>query len=75
VLLFVVSGKSEVGLRGEARKLLALVSGDPDISSADVALSLVSTRSVFSHRAVVVGEDREDLLAGLAGEFTSEVTT
>jgi acyl transferase domain-containing protein len=65
-LPFVLSGKSEVGLRGQARKLLALVSDDPDISSADVALSLVSTRSMFSHRAVVVGENRAELLAGLA---------
>ncbi|WP_308053785.1 acyltransferase domain-containing protein, partial [Streptomyces sp. BV333] len=33
----------------------------------DVAFSLATTRSVFEHRAVVVGASREELLEGLAG--------
>ena len=32
---------------------------------ADVGWSLATTRSVFEHRAVVLGEDRDELLAGL----------
>ena len=33
----------------------------------DVGWSLVTTRSVFEHRAVLVGADREQLMAELAG--------
>ena len=40
--------------------------------AADVGWSLVSTRSVFEHRAVVVGADREQLMAGLAGLAAGE---
>ncbi|WP_139333241.1 type I polyketide synthase, partial [Mycobacterium sp. SP-6446] len=43
-----------------------------DLDPADVGWSLVSTRSVFEHRAVVVGADREQLLAGLAGLAAGE---
>ncbi|WP_189828059.1 SDR family NAD(P)-dependent oxidoreductase [Streptomyces finlayi] len=37
----------------------------PEASPAEVGWSLVSTRSLFDHRAVVVGEDRAELLTGL----------
>ena len=37
-----------------------------DTDLADVAWSLATTRSVFGHRAVVSGADRESLIAGLA---------
>ncbi len=39
----------------------------PDLGAADVGWSLVTTRSTFEHRAVVVGADREQLVVGLAG--------
>ncbi|ORA05269.1 membrane bound polyketide synthase, partial [Mycobacterium angelicum] len=39
----------------------------PALDVVDVGYSLVSTRSVFDHRAVVVGQTRDELLAGLAG--------
>src|SRR5262249_10573985 len=38
-----------------------------DLSPVDVGWSLVSIRSVFEHRAVVTGADREHLMAALAG--------
>ncbi|MEY6569762.1 acyltransferase domain-containing protein, partial [Streptomyces sp. PGLac3x] len=38
-----------------------------ELRPADVAFSLATTRSVFEHRAVVVGSSREELLEGLAG--------
>ncbi len=47
-------------------RLLARVHDDPDLRAVDVAWSLVSTRSLFEHRAVVVGADRERLMEGLA---------
>ncbi|MFD0344873.1 acyltransferase domain-containing protein, partial [Streptomyces sp. NPDC127117] len=63
VVPWVLSAKSEEALAGQAERLLGLVDG---VSPLDVGWSLVSSRSVFEHRAVVVGEDREALLRALA---------
>ena len=38
----------------------------------DVGWSLATTRSVFEHRAVLVGSDREQLMTGLAGLASGE---
>ncbi|MEU9118132.1 type I polyketide synthase, partial [Streptomyces sp. NPDC048483] len=62
---WVLSGKSEVGLRGQAERLGAFVAERPELSSADVGFSLASSRAVWDYRAVVVGGDRESLLAGV----------
>ncbi|WUU18686.1 SDR family NAD(P)-dependent oxidoreductase [Streptomyces sp. NBC_00663] len=51
VVPWVVSGKSEAALRGQAERLAASVGG---LSPVDVAWSLVAGRSVFEHRAVVL---------------------
>ncbi|MEU3188977.1 SDR family NAD(P)-dependent oxidoreductase, partial [Streptomyces sp. NPDC006923] len=59
VVPWVVSGKSAEALEEQAARLLA-VEGRP----VDVGFSLAVTRSVFEHRAVVVG-NRADLVAGL----------
>ncbi|WP_234778070.1 type I polyketide synthase, partial [Mycobacterium tuberculosis] len=61
---WVVSAKSESALRGQAARLAAYVRGDDGLDVADVGWSLAG-RSVFEHRAVVVGGDRDRLLAGL----------
>lgn len=37
-----------------------------ELDAGDVGYSLVTTRSLFEHRAVVVGAGRDELLAGLA---------
>ena len=39
---------------------------------SDVGWSLATTRSVFEHRAVLVGAERDALMAGLAGLATGE---
>ncbi|MGW3994733.1 type I polyketide synthase [Amycolatopsis sp. NPDC004772] len=57
---WVLSAKSPEALRSQAA-CLSLVDSAP----ADVAFSLATTRSSFAHRAVVVGTDRERLLAGV----------
>jgi polyketide synthase 7 len=67
VLPWVLTAKSVEALAGQAGRLLAWVQGDERLDPADVGWSLVTTRSVFEHRAVVVGADRLQLMAGLAG--------
>ncbi|NLU79287.1 acyltransferase domain-containing protein [Micromonospora sp. HNM0581] len=64
-LPWVISARSAEALPEQAARLRTFVSADPSLSAADVAQSLVSTRSMFAHRAVVLGADREALLAGL----------
>jgi acyl transferase domain-containing protein/acyl carrier protein len=63
---WVLSGRSAEALREQALRLRDLVAADPDLPIAAVGRSLVSTRSLFEHRRVVIGADRDELLAGLA---------
>ncbi|MFI6458762.1 beta-ketoacyl synthase N-terminal-like domain-containing protein, partial [Streptosporangium amethystogenes] len=65
VVSVVVSGRTAEALRAQAGRLASHVGGDPGPVLRDVAFSLVATRSVFEHRAVVVAADREGVLAGL----------
>ncbi|QKW53024.1 type I polyketide synthase [Streptomyces buecherae] len=62
---WVVSGRSQEGLRAQAGRLREFVAERPELGAADVARSLVLTRSVLEHRAVLVGRDRGALLSGL----------
>ncbi|MFK0297234.1 type I polyketide synthase [Streptomyces sp. NPDC090442] len=64
-LPWVVSAKSEAGLRAQARRLHAFAASRPDLSPADVGHSLLATRSALPHRAVVLGEDNTTLLDAL----------
>ena len=69
-LPWVVSAKSATALQSQAARLAAHVRADGDLDIADVAWTLAG-RSNFEHRAVVVGGDRDRLLAGfdeLAGD-------
>jgi polyketide synthase 7 len=68
---WVLSARSAEALAGQAQRLLTRVQADPQLGVADVGWSLVSTRSVFEHRAVVVG-DRDELMVGLAGLAAGE---
>ena len=61
----VVSGKSAGAVRAQAERLAAHVQERPELDLADVGFSLVSDRSVFERRAVVVAGDRAEALAGL----------
>ncbi|HEX3784990.1 MAG TPA: type I polyketide synthase [Pseudonocardiaceae bacterium] len=58
----VVSGRSVAGLRAQAARLAECAT---ESGVGDVASSLVRSRSVFEHRAVVVAADSADLVAGL----------
>ncbi|MEU4541700.1 beta-ketoacyl synthase N-terminal-like domain-containing protein, partial [Streptosporangium sp. NPDC023825] len=65
VVPWVLSAKTGEALRAQAERLGTWVEAGTD-ADADVAHSLASSRSVFDHRAVVVGADRGELLAGTA---------
>ncbi|MEU8633568.1 type I polyketide synthase [Amycolatopsis sp. NPDC048633] len=58
VVPWVLSGRTEQAVRDAARGL-------PDGDPVDIALALAA-RSAFEYRTVVVGDGRDDLLAGLA---------
>ena len=64
VVPWVVSGKSESALRGQAGRLLEFVGGTDELGAGDVGFSL-ACRSVFERRGVVLSGAREELLAGL----------
>ncbi|OBG22025.1 type I polyketide synthase [Mycobacterium sp. 852002-51057_SCH5723018] len=64
---WVVSARSEQALAGQAARLSAQLRADTGWDPADVGWSLSTTRSVFEHRAVLIGSDRDALLDGLAG--------
>jgi [acyl-carrier-protein] S-malonyltransferase len=62
---WVLSGRSTAGLRGQAARLLREADSDLTLNVAEVGLSLVSSRLAFENRAVVLGRDRAELLAGV----------
>ncbi|MFD7258927.1 SDR family NAD(P)-dependent oxidoreductase [Streptomyces sp. NPDC059874] len=62
---WVLSAKTPQALAAQAERLLEQVTRQPAIEPADLGLSLVSSRTAFAHRAVVVGAEREELLRGL----------
>ncbi|MGP3972344.1 type I polyketide synthase, partial [Streptomyces sp. 6N223] len=74
---WVLSAKSEGALRDQARSLGMWVEAHPELSAAGIAHSLVTTRALFDHRAVIIGQDDETRLAALrslaAGEPSSAV--
>ncbi|MFT2016587.1 type I polyketide synthase [Streptomyces sp. 796.1] len=66
VVPLLVSARTEQALAGQARALVAHLGAVDDLSPGDVGWSLATTRTAFEQQAVVIGADREELLAGLA---------
>ncbi len=64
VIPWVVSAKDERALRAQAGRMLGFLEGAPEASPRDVGRSLLN-RAALEHRGVVVGGEREELLAGL----------
>ncbi|HEV7936669.1 MAG TPA: type I polyketide synthase [Solirubrobacteraceae bacterium] len=75
VLPWLLSAKSEPGLRDQARRLLGHLGARPDLGLTDVAFSLAIGRAQLEQRAVVVGSGREQLLEGLQTLVRGEVAT
>ncbi|MEU6769685.1 beta-ketoacyl synthase N-terminal-like domain-containing protein, partial [Streptomyces sp. NPDC046759] len=63
--LWPLSAKTASGLRAQAAALLAHAEAYPGLALPDVGWSLATGRTAFDHRAVVVGEDRDDFLRAL----------
>ncbi|WP_405180890.1 type I polyketide synthase [Nocardia sp. NBC_01377] len=72
---WVLSARSPQALAEQAARLARW----PSQAATDVGWSLVTTRSLFAHRAVVFGADRRGLVAGLeavaSGEHGDNVVT
>src|SRR5579884_285468 len=64
VLPWVVSAKTPPGLAKQAARLAQHLAVHPELDPADVGWSLAG-RTAFEHRAVVLGGDGDQLLAGL----------
>ena len=71
-LPFVLSAKSATALSGQAARLLDYLDSHPEADDRDVAWTLAG-RTTFDHRAVVVGDDRAALMAGLADEASEAI--
>ncbi|RZQ63974.1 type I polyketide synthase [Amycolatopsis suaedae] len=66
VVPWVLSGRGPAALRAQAASLLSFVDSQ-EPAPLDVARSLVTTRSLFENRAVVLGTSGAELAGGLAG--------
>ncbi|MGW4155426.1 type I polyketide synthase [Micromonospora chersina] len=77
--LWPLSARSTAALAGQAARLAEYARERGTVDPAAVAWSLATTRSTFDRRAVVVGADLPELLAGLdalaAGEPAGTVVT
>jgi acyl transferase domain-containing protein/D-arabinose 1-dehydrogenase-like Zn-dependent alcohol dehydrogenase/acyl carrier protein len=74
VVPWVLSARSEEGLRARARQLTAFLQDRPELDPADVGYALAVGRGGLSHRAAVIGADRDSLLTGLLAVSGAEDT-
>ncbi|WP_042375369.1 type I polyketide synthase, partial [Streptacidiphilus neutrinimicus] len=75
VLPWLLSAKSADALGAQARRLLSFVEDRPGTEPADIAYSLATTRAALEHRAVVVTENRDELLGSLRSLADGEAAT
>ncbi|MFI2126493.1 SDR family NAD(P)-dependent oxidoreductase [Streptomyces sp. NPDC020299] len=68
------SARGESALRAQAEQLLGLLREQEEVGAAALGRALATTRSVHRHRAVVVAEDRDELVRALtaAAEGTAD---
>ncbi|ADU11358.1 Beta-ketoacyl synthase [Micromonospora sp. L5] len=71
---WVVSGRSERGLVGQAARLASFVRERSGLAVADVSWSLATTRAALEHRAVVWGSSVDELVAGLSAVAEGRVS-
>ncbi|MFG2312772.1 type I polyketide synthase [Streptomyces sp. NPDC048566] len=64
-LPWLLSARSPGALEQQAARLRDRLAADHSATRADVGHSLLATRTLFEHRAVVLADDRAEALAGL----------
>ncbi|MFC0440049.1 SDR family NAD(P)-dependent oxidoreductase, partial [Kutzneria buriramensis] len=64
-VLLAVSARDEAGVREQLARVRSHLAARPDLDLRDVGYTL-ARRTGFGHRAIAVGDGREDLLAALA---------
>jgi len=70
----VLSARSEPALRAQAGRLRDWLTERPGLEPAEVAASLVGSRTLFDTRAVVLGSGREELLQRLGALAAGEIS-
>ncbi|WP_031183403.1 type I polyketide synthase, partial [Streptomyces seoulensis] len=65
VVPWVLSGRSAEAVAGQAGRLVSYLEERPELDAAAVGRSLATSRARFDHRAVVVGQTPDELLAGV----------
>ncbi|MEU5950574.1 type I polyketide synthase, partial [Micromonospora sp. NPDC047465] len=79
VVPWLVSGRSAEALSGQAGRLVEFARRESGVPAVEVGWSLATSRAALEHRAVVLGRDRGELLAGLealaGGSAVSGVVT
>lgn len=70
--LLVLSAKTEAALAERTKDLAEHLRQHSELNLADVAYTLQTGRTPFSHRKVVVCRDREDAISTLAGTDTKQ---
>ncbi|MGW5468826.1 type I polyketide synthase [Streptomyces chartreusis] len=65
MLPWIVSGRDATAVAAQAGRLRTAVSKAPEPRPEDIGRSLATTRTVFDHRAVVLADDRAQMVAGL----------
>ncbi|KUN38634.1 hypothetical protein AQJ30_13920 [Streptomyces longwoodensis] len=65
VVPWVLSGRTEAGLRGQAARLAAFVDERTEVSLPDIGWSLATGRAALDHRAVVQAGDRDAAIEAL----------
>ncbi|MGW2332243.1 type I polyketide synthase, partial [Streptomyces sp. NPDC001700] len=72
---WLLSGHGETALRAQAERLRSFIeTSDTDLLPTDVGWSLATTRATLTHRAVVIGTNRDELLSGLDAVANGETT-
>ncbi|MET9606154.1 type I polyketide synthase [Streptomyces sp. NPDC006512] len=61
-----LTAKTEKALGGQAERLLNHLATRPDLRQSDIGHSLATSRTAHDRRAVLIGRDRDEHLAGLA---------
>nr|WP_232791397.1 type I polyketide synthase [Streptomyces capitiformicae] len=73
-LPWIVSGRTAAALRAQAERLVRFAEERPEATQARIAASLLGSRSMFEHRAVVWGADRDEALRALRAVADGERT-